>query len=100
MAVTAATVATWGKFPTPTGEELELLERVVAAVTEHVTGGYEVSDPLTDTEELAVIMQCSRLWRRRDTPEGVAAFAEVAAIRLARLDPDVATMLVPRFTFG
>lgn len=100
MAVTAATVASWGKFPAPTGAELELLERVVAAVTEHVEGGYEVSDPLTESEELAIIMQCSRLWRRRDTPEGVAAFADVAAIRLGRLDPDVANMLVPRFTFG
>lgn len=98
--VTAADVALWGKFDTPTGAELAMLERVVAAVTEHIETYYVVSDPLTDTQELAVLLQAARLWKRRDTPQGTAAFADIAAIRVDRLDGDVAVLLAPRFGFA
>jgi len=100
MTVTAATVATWSKFPTPLGDDLTLLELVVAAVTAHIEDNYTVNDPLTEPQELAVIMQAARVWRRRDTPEGVIAFDELGAVRVSRLDPDVAEMLRPRWAFS
>lgn len=102
MTVTAAAVAGWGKFPQVLADEdaVVLLDLVVAAVTAHIIKNYQVSDPMTDTDELAVIMQCSRIWRRRDTPEGVIAFDELGAVRVSRLDPDVAEMLTPRFGFA
>lgn len=100
MAVTASQVATWSKFPVPTGDELTLLDLVVGAVTAHVTDHYVVTDPLTDREELAIIMQSARLWRRRDTPEGVVAFDDLGAIRISRLDADVVELLTPLWNFG
>lgn len=98
--VTAANVATWSKLTLPTGGELALLELVIAAVTEHVETHYTVSDPLTDSQELAIVLQCSRLWRRRDTPEGVIAFDELGAVRISKLDPDVDMLLRPQWGFA
>lgn len=100
MAVTAADVSTWGKFPLPTGDELTALDLVIAAVTDHVTAHYVVDDPLSDRQSLAITMQSARLWRRRDTPEGVVAFEDLGAIRVSRMDPDVETMLTPLWNFA
>lgn len=98
--VTAADVAQWGKFDTPTGAELAVLERVIAAVTEHITDNYRVNDPLTDSQEVCVLLQASRLWGRRDTREGIAAFGDIAAVRITALDADVAMMLTRNFGFA
>jgi hypothetical protein len=38
---------------------------------------------------LAVLMQTSRWFRRRLSPEGVAGFGEFGAVRISRLDPDI-----------
>jgi hypothetical protein len=101
MTVTAATVALWSKFPLPDPEdELALLELIIAAVTEHVEDHYVVADPMTDSQELAVMMQSARMWRRRDTPEGVIAFDELGAVRVTRLDPDVERMLTAQVNFA
>lgn len=100
MAVTAANVALWGKFTLPAADELALLDRVIAAVTEHIYEHYRVSNPMTDTQELAIILQSARLWKRRDTPEGVIAFDELGAVRVSRLDPDVDMMLRPAWGFA
>lgn len=100
MAVTAADVSTWGKFPLPTGDELTLLELCIAAVTDHVSDHYVVSTPLSDRQSLAITMQSARLWRRRDTPEGVIAFEDLGAIRVSRMDPDVEQLLTPSWNFA
>lgn len=101
MAVTVASVSTWGKFTAASGtDDYELLELVIAAVTEHVETHYEVADPLSDAQELAVILQCARMWKRRDTPEGIIAFDELGAVRISRLDPDVDMLLRPKWGFA
>lgn len=103
MAVTAATVQKWGKLNNGapfTGDDLTLMELVVAAVTGHVEKHFIVSDPMTDSQELAITMQCARLWRRRDTPEGVLAFGDLGAVRVSRLDPDVEEMLDRKVNLG
>jgi len=41
----------------------------------------------------ACLIQSGRLFRRKDSPEGVAGSAEWGAIRLSRIDPDVQALL-------
>lgn len=100
MNVTAATVASWGKFNLPTGAELDLLEGVVAAVAEHVGTHYYVADPPTADQTLAMIMASARLWKRRSTPEGVQQFGDAIAVRISSIDPDVEKLLVRRWSFS
>jgi hypothetical protein len=45
--------------------------------------------------ELACQIQSGRLFRRKDSPEGVTASSEWGPIRVARLDPDVKELLDP-----
>jgi hypothetical protein len=101
--VTVADVALWGKFNAPTAESEEetLLQRVIDAVAGHIVENYVVDDDAwTDAQEIAHLLQVSRLWRRRDTPNGIAAFADVAAMRIDSLDRDVAMMLTPQVNFA
>lgn len=103
MAVTAATVSKWSKLNNGlplTGDDLTLLELVITAVTAHIGDHYYLSDPMTESQELAIILQASRLWRRRDTPEGIIAFDEVGAIRVSRIDGDVQTLLTKKVVFA
>ncbi|WP_406420902.1 phage gp6-like head-tail connector protein [Streptomyces sp. NBC_00842] len=39
--------------------------------------------------EQAALIQANRLWRRKDSPEGVTGSAEWGVVRLSRRDPDV-----------
>ena len=45
----------------------------------------------------ATLIQAARLYKRRESPEGVLGNAEWGSIRLSRVDPDVAALL-SRFT--
>lgn len=98
MAITAADVAAWGRLTLPDQftDDRNLMDRVVDAVIEHIAEHYEVSTPLSPAQEQAALIQAARLWRRRDTPEGVIAFDEIGAVRLSRLDTDVAMLLTPK----
>lgn len=102
MAVTVADVARWGKFPTPDAEseEYELLERVIEAVTARTADHFVLDEPLTVTQEVALFLQISRLIRRRDTPEGLAEFADIAAIRVAPVDGDAVALLDRNWGFA
>ena len=44
--------------------------------------------------EQACILQAARYFKRADSPMGVAGF-EMGVVRLARIDPDIATLLEP-----
>ena len=105
MTVTAATLAAWSNFDPPEegSDDEALVDLVIAAVTAHVIDNYRVPDDpaeFTDAQNMAVLLQAARLWKRKDTPQGTAAFADVAAIRVDRLDGDVAVLLTPRFGFA
>lgn len=43
----------------------------------------------------AALIQASRLYRRKDSPEGVLGSAEWGTVRLSRVDPDVAALIAP-----
>jgi len=57
-----------------------------------VYGWPAVPEPITQ----AVIIQASRIFKRYDSPLGVAGFGDLGAIRVTRaLDPDVAQLVEP-----
>lgn len=100
MAVTPADVAVWGRFKAPAGDELALLQRVIDASAEVLERDYVITIPPTATEELAVIMQSARYWKRRDTPEGRSAFGGDIAVTITSFDPDIDAMLTPQIGFA
>lgn len=48
-----------------------------------------------DDIQQACLLQSARLYRRKDSPEGVAGGAEWGLVRLPRLDPDVLALVEP-----
>lgn len=100
MAVTAADVARWGRFDTPTGDELTLLERIISAAEGKLSRLYYLSDPLTAEQEQAVILVSARLYKRRDTPEGRDAFGGEIAVTIDSEDADAVSLLEPRQGFA
>lgn len=48
----------------------------------------------------ATLLQAARLYRRKDSPEGVAGSAEWGLIRLPHLDPDVRALIAPYVLHG
>lgn len=74
---------------------LERLAVTVAAVNRFVR---RVQNPQPDgswaeDHTLGAMMLAGRLWRRRNSPEGVAAFTAEGAAYVQRNDPDVAMLL-------
>lgn len=63
--------------------------------TVKVTGtwGFGTAVPTMVTQ--ACIIQASRIYKRLDSPLGVAGFGDLGAIRVGKTDPDVAMMLRP-----
>lgn len=88
-----------------TAEDPDLID-VCAAVDEFVRGLPSVAqfvDPLNLDDwpsryALGARMLAARLWKRRNSPEGVAAFTGEGVIYVRRTDPDVAEQL--RLNFG
>ncbi|GAA2108714.1 phage gp6-like head-tail connector protein [Streptomyces synnematoformans] len=54
-------------------------------------GWPEVPDDITE----ATLIQAARLYRRKDSPEGVMGSAEWGVVRLSRRDPDVWALIEP-----
>ncbi|MFD9706206.1 phage gp6-like head-tail connector protein [Lentzea sp. NPDC059081] len=50
---------------------------------------------IPESVEQACLIQAGRLFRRKDSPEGVVATSEWGPLRVARLDPDVKDLLDP-----
>ena len=75
-------------FPTVNGN---YGEQALVEVTA-VFGWPSVPEPVTQ----ATIIQASRIFKRYDSPLGVAGFGELGAIRVSRfLDPDMAQLVEP-----
>ncbi|WET79239.1 phage gp6-like head-tail connector protein [Amycolatopsis sp. QT-25] len=56
-----------------------------------VWGWPEVPDDIVQ----ATLLQAARLYRRKDSPEGISGSAEWGLIRVSRTDPDVAALISP-----
>jgi len=85
----AAVAVQLSKDPNDPGV-LEDLAPTVAAVNALVP---RMSSNPADAVTLGATMLAARLWRRRNSPEGVAAFTADGAVYVSRNDPDVALLL-------
>ena len=51
-------------------------------------------DPVIEAEvDQGKLLYAARLWKRRNSPEGVAGFGEFGVVRVAQLDPDVERLI-------
>lgn len=73
------------------------LARVTGAANAFARGTPKAQDVEADEWPADVVlgatMLAARLFRRRDTPQGVATFGDNAALYVQRTDPDVALLL-------
>ena len=60
--------------------------------TVQVTGVFGFSSVPTEVKQAAVLL-ASRIFKRNDSPLGVAGFGDLGAIRVSRIDPDIESML-------
>lgn len=81
-----------------TDDQMPVLDEVFEAALEAVQSKIDLTqieedddyvDIVPRTIRLAVLMQTSRWFRRRLSPEGVAGFGDFGAVRITRLDPDI-----------
>lgn len=68
-------------FPTNYGE-----------ATVEVTGTFGFSSVPTEVKQACILLS-SRIFKRNDSPLGVAGFGDLGAIRVSRVDPDIDAML-------
>jgi hypothetical protein len=76
---TTALLAIADKRFYPYGEEL----------TVRVTGNFGFGTAVPTAIKQATVLQASRIYKRNDSPLGVAGFGDMGAIRVSRTDPDV-----------
>lgn len=101
MAVTTADVRGWlvsstgAELPTPSDEDEAILERVIAAVYNHVERTHIEPVPPTDDYEHAIVMMSARLWQRRYSVNGIGSVNDFGPLRVTSIDPDVAMLLGP-----
>ncbi|MEI6358623.1 MAG: hypothetical protein WCP53_16215, partial [Verrucomicrobiota bacterium] len=62
------------------------------------TWGFGTAVPTMVTQ--ATVIQAARIYKRADSPLGVAGFGDMGAIRVSRTDPDVYTLIRPFKKFG
>lgn len=82
-------------------EDGPILDRIAAATSSYVNDLPHVRDavaldPAAEWDEATVtgaLMLAARLYRRRNSPSGVEAFAESGVVYVAKRDPDVARLL-------
>jgi hypothetical protein len=71
-------------------ESLTKLDATVAAVNELVP---RIARTGPAAQALGATMLAARLYRRRNSPEGVASFTQDGAVYVQKSDPDVAMLL-------
>lgn len=62
--------------------------------TVQVVGVFGFSAIPTEVKQAAVLL-AARIFKRNDSPLGVAGFGDLGAIRVSRVDPDIDAMLAP-----
>lgn len=79
-----------------------LMQKIIEAVESHWETHFEVpdADPRPAHIDLALKMQAGRLWKRRQTPEGVQGVADFGVIRVTRFDPDIDDLLADYMPIG
>lgn len=57
------------------------------------------TDPWPANVEEAVLLQAARLYKRRNSPEGVTGFGDLGVVRITALDPDIDQLLGPDLAY-
>ena len=70
-----------------------LLERALTAATSWVRERVMVSCFENEEVQEAIVLLASRLYKRRQSPEGVAGWGELGVIRILVSDPDITALL-------
>ncbi|MFT3876196.1 MAG: hypothetical protein QM708_07230 [Propioniciclava sp.] len=89
--VTREQVKAWLKLPSAPHADDALIDQCAAAAGS-VASRYADGLPAGDAH-LAGVMLGARLYRRRNSPEGVQAMSDGTAVYVARTDPDIARLL-------
>ena len=93
MATTLEAAKAWLKLTT-TSDDALVAQCVTAA---NVVVSRYTTPPTDDLERgdhtLAATMLAARLYRRRNSPEGVQSITDAGAYYVARTDPDIARLL-------
>lgn len=55
---------------------------------------------IPDAAHRAVVMLATRLFKRRESPEGVAGWGDMGAVRVMTVDPDIENLLAPSREWG
>lgn len=75
-------------------DNIALMQKVVSAVIARISRGWEAPTSLPDDDwKLAHVMQSARIWKRKSSPEGVIDNSAFGAIRVTRIDADIADFL-------
>lgn len=87
---------------TPSTDSLALLQRCLDAAVANVETSHNLPATYPVDVEQAILMLTSRLWLRRDTPNGISSFGDFGAVRVTNYDPDINLLLEPykRWSFG
>lgn len=93
MATTPEAVKAWLKLTTTADDGLvaQCASAANAVVDRYATP--PTDDQGRGDQELAATMLAARLYRRRNSPEGVQAMTDAGAWYVARTDPDIARLL-------
>jgi hypothetical protein len=69
------------------------LERSLTAATAWVRERVKAELLEDDETQEAIVLLASRLYKRRNSPEGVAGWGDLGMIRIVASDPDIARLL-------
>lgn len=89
-----------------TDEDKTVLDQILLASIAYLTYrcDVEVDDydmpVVSDNLHHACLLLVHREFKRRQSPEGVAAWGELGAVRISRIDPDIEAMLLPDRSWG
>lgn len=93
--IEAQDVFDWMGTPQVTDLQQAQMTKVVKAVITRISRGWDAPEIGEDDDwKLAHIMQSARVWKRKVSPEGVIANDQFGAIRVTRIDADIADMLI------
>lgn len=76
-----------------TDEDDHVLSHNLATAHKHICNRVKDDRLLHPDVQEAIILLASRLYKRRQSPEGVAGWNEMGIVRIMRTDPDISTLL-------
>lgn len=95
MAITSAELRDWSHITATDAETTAMLEEVVATTNALIARRCIAGADLQPEVHTAALMQAARFYKRRGSPEGVAGFAELGAVRVSSFDGDIEGLLSP-----